>query len=121
MAAPVNLVRARLEREGFLSEARAKTTSGFERISPAELSERLQRAGLSVTEIVAVAPSLGADPVRIAAVRPDPAAWSRLLEVEEAVGRSVARHPGASALLVAAERVGARAALDPTDVLSKRR
>jgi hypothetical protein len=54
-------------------------------------------------------------------VRPDPAAWRRLLEVEEAVGRSVARHPGASALLVAAERVGARAALDPTDVLSKRR
>ncbi len=64
--------------------------------------------------MISVAPSLGPDPDRIAAVQGDPAAWRRLLEVEEAVGRSPARFSVASALLVAAERSAGVAEASPT-------
>jgi SAM-dependent methyltransferase len=104
LAAPVNLVRARVEREGFTPEARPRASSGFRRIAPSDMGRWLEGLGLAVREMIAVAPALGPDELRIAAVRPDAEAWRRLLEVEEAVGRSAAHLPSASALLVAAER-----------------
>lgn len=104
LSAPVNLVRARIEREGFVPELRAPSRSGFQRLSPEQVHRQLTAAGFAVREMTAVAPALGPDAVRIAAVRTDPAAWSRLLEVEEAVGRAPGRWSAASALLVAAQR-----------------
>jgi SAM-dependent methyltransferase len=104
LSAPLNLVRGRIEREGFVAEGRAKASAGFRRVSATELTRTLTRAGFTIREIVAVAPSLGPDAVRIQAVRPEPAAWNRLLEVEEVVGRSPARCATAAALLVAADR-----------------
>jgi len=64
----------------------------------------LESEGLEIEETLAVAPALGADPERVAAVRPDPAAWRRLLELEELLGRAPARWENAAALLVAARR-----------------
>ena len=104
LAAPVNLVVARAEREGFRREVARAGSSGFRRFPPKELIDRLVQAGFEVRETLAVAPAVGSDPERVAAVRPDPLAWLHLLEAEEKMGRSPARHASAAALLVAASR-----------------
>jgi len=105
LAAPVNLVRTRAEREGFRREPReARSGSGFRRHDPAEVLNALAADGFGAAEVLCVAPALGADAERIAAVRPDPSAWLRLLELEEQIGRSPGRHPAAAALLIAATR-----------------
>jgi hypothetical protein len=104
-SAPVNLVRSRADREGYerLTEVR-KEGSSFRRYAPAEIDQWLTRRGFSVAETMAVAPALGGDPERVRAVRSDPRAWLRLLELEEQLGRSTARQVHASAVLVAARR-----------------
>jgi SAM-dependent methyltransferase len=110
--APMNLVRARLEREGF-REAPAAPSSGsrFRRHRPEELAQRLRAGGFELTEVLSVAPSLGTDAPRLAAIRSDAAAWRRLLELEEAVGREPARWTRAAALLVAARRTASGGSL----------
>ena len=106
LAAPANLIRARVEREGFRPEPEPSTLSKerFRRLDPTTLESWVRAEGLAPEERIAVAPLLGADAQRIAAVRPDPAAWLRLLELEEIVGRSPARWENAAALLLAARR-----------------
>ena len=112
--APVNLVRTRVEREGFGREPRRGDDGPeFRRFAIADLSERLKAMGFEVLETLSVAPSLGPDPERIAAVRSDPLAWVHLLEVEEAIGRAPARHANAAAVLIAGRRSTA-AATDAT-------
>ncbi|MCI4354882.1 MAG: class I SAM-dependent methyltransferase [Thermoplasmata archaeon] len=105
LAAPVNLVRTRAEREGFRRESRERRpTSEFRRFSPSEILPRLEAGGFEPNEVLSVAPALGADPERVAAIRPDPLAWVHLLEVEELIGRVPARRAAAAALLIAARR-----------------
>jgi SAM-dependent methyltransferase len=105
LAAPVNLVRSRVEREGFRTEPRqARPSSEFRRHDPTAVLETLRREGFRAMEVLSVAAGLGVDGERIAAVRPDPPAWLRLLELEEQIGRAPGRHPAAAALLIAAER-----------------
>ena len=105
LAAPVNLVRSRAEREGFLREPSVRRSgSSFRRYAPSELEALLRTGGFRTHETLSVAPALGADADRLAAVRADPLAWSHLLELEEALGRTPGRYPGAAALLIAAVR-----------------
>jgi hypothetical protein len=105
LLAPLPLVRPRLEREGFVPLGDpANDRHGFRRFGAAELIPELARRGFETTEVVAVAPSLGADPERIAAVHAEPAAWARLMDLEEAVGHTPARQRTAAALLVAARK-----------------
>lgn len=104
LLAPINLVRPRLEREGFRPEGESPKSSGFRRLSVAELTDAFRRHGLETTEIMAVAPALGPDPDRIAAVRGEPRAWRHLLDLEEIVGRHAARCDRAAALLIAGRR-----------------
>ena len=105
LAAPVNLVRTRAEREGFRREPRPeRTVSNFRRHDPIEVLRGLTVDGFEPVEVLSVAPCLGADAARIAAVRPDPMAWARLLELEEQIGRVPARRTNAVALLIAAVR-----------------
>jgi hypothetical protein len=105
MAAPVNLVRTRAEREGFHRESRARRSgSDFRRHDPSVILRLLEDDGFRPSEVLSVAPGLGADAERVAAVRPDPQAWRRLLELEEQIGRAPARQPAAAALLIAAVR-----------------
>lgn len=105
LGAPLSLVQGRLLREGFRRLPPRRSEPGeFRRYSPKELAARLAAYGLTVTDVCAVAPCLGADPDRTAAVRADPPAWRHLLELEETVGRLPDRHPPAAALLVRAVR-----------------
>ncbi len=105
LVAPLNLVRTRAEREGFRRESREpKTGSEFRRHAPGEILARLESEGFHAIEVLSVAPVLGADAERIAAARPDPLAWVRLLELEEQIGRSPHRRAAAAALLIAARR-----------------
>lgn len=100
---PVRAVLGRLDREGFRKEpSRHRTPRTFRRFSAVELHERWQAHGWTVVETVAVAPTLGPDPERIEAVHRNPKSWSRLLELEEEVGRRPERWPLAAAVLVAA-------------------
>ena len=102
-----SLIAGRIAREGFDREPRRKTTPGrFARIDVPALRARLGARGFEVLETVAVAPALGADPNRLAAVHRDEKSWSNLLAVEEALGRSADRWPDAAAVLVAATRRG---------------
>ncbi|MGA8604400.1 MAG: class I SAM-dependent methyltransferase [Thermoplasmata archaeon] len=103
LRAPVPAVLARLDREGFRPEPSRKVTEGsFRRFPPLELHERWRRSGWEVIESMAVAPALGADPRRSAAVRSDHQAWSHLLDLEEQVGRRRERWSGAAAVLLCA-------------------
>jgi SAM-dependent methyltransferase len=103
LRSPVRAVLGRLDREGFRDEPpRHRTPRTFRRFSASELHERWRARGWEVGESVAVAPVLGPDVERIDAVRNDPTAWSRLLELEEEVGRRLERWPTAAAVLVAA-------------------
>jgi len=103
--APLGAVRGRLDREPFrLEPPRHDTPREFRRFTAEELGERLSMRGWELRETIAVAPSLGADAERVAAVRPDPKSWARLLDLEEEVGRRSERWPSAAAVLVAARR-----------------
>ena len=105
LSAPLNLVRARVEREGFRPERPDDGEgSGFRRFGPEELRGLLAARGFRVIEALAVAPALGSDAERIAAAKGDPAAWRRLVELEEALGHLPGRQEAAAALLVAARR-----------------
>jgi len=105
LRAPLRAVLGRLDREGFRAEpARRATMDSFRRFAVTELQDRWQRTGWEVLETVAVAPLLGPDPVRSAAVRADEKAWSRLLDLEEEVGRRPARWEEAAAVLLSVHR-----------------
>jgi SAM-dependent methyltransferase len=106
LRSPVRAVATRVRREGFLEIARPakRHPSGFRRWGAAELDAHLPDRGLAREESVAVAPCLGSDPVRLAAVRQDPVAWANLLALEESIGGDPARQSPASALLVAVRR-----------------
>lgn len=105
LAAPVNLVRGRLLREGFLRAAPRRAEGGaFRRFAPAEIRGELAARGLELVDAMGVAPCLGADPERVAAVRPEALAWLHLFELEESVGRLEDRQESAAALLLAARR-----------------
>ncbi len=105
LAAPLRAVQPRVEREGFdRIRERDKGSRRFRRISPAELRTALRAAGFEAREVLAVAPCLGNDQSRLTAVRSVPAAWCRLLELEESVGREPERQLHAAAILLAAER-----------------
>ncbi len=101
------LVSARVLREGFVPEPRRRTAPGeFRRVSADALAARLTSMGFRVEEVLAVAPGLGPDPVRLAAIARDAKAWSHVLEVEESLGRSPDRWPAAAAVLIAASAPG---------------
>ena len=105
LRAPVRGILPRVESEGFAREPRRKQgTSAFRRLEATDLTDRWNAKGWSVREILSVAPALGADPERVAAVRPDAKAWGHLLELEEHQGRREARWPGAAAILLSAQR-----------------
>lgn len=102
---PLRAILGRLDREGFREEPpRHKTPRTFRRYSVEEIHRRLRRTGWEIRETVAVAPSLGADPERVASVRKDPKSWARLLDLEEEIGQRPERWPRAAAVLVAARR-----------------
>ncbi len=102
---PARWVQGRIGSEGFARlPARAATRSEFVRIPRPELGEALARVGLVPQECLAVAPALGSEIERIQAVARDPAAWDRLLALEETLGRDPARWEHAAAYLVAASR-----------------
>lgn len=104
-AAPLRAVLPRVEREGF-DRVRGRDSEGrrFRRFSADLVRSTLHRAGLRTEEVVAVAPCLGNDPARLPKVRAAGAAWARLLDLEETVGRSSARLADAAAVLLAARR-----------------
>gem|GEM_PF-337973 len=104
LEAPINAVRPRLEREGFRAEPAEAEPGAFRRTTFAEFRTWLTVAGLEVVEVMAVAPALGNDAGRIAAVRASGRSWRHLVELEEAIGRGELRHDRANALLVAARR-----------------
>jgi hypothetical protein len=103
--APLSAILSRLEREPFRTEPpRHPTPRSFRRFRVDELHARLGSRGWEIRETVAVAPALGPDATRISAVRTDPKAWARLLDLEEEVGHRPERWAGAAAVLVAARR-----------------
>jgi SAM-dependent methyltransferase len=105
LAAPVAAVAPRVDREGYsVSESKDRTRHGFRPVGEAELVDRLRTNGFTVLETVAVAPAMGGLPERLEEIRPDPKAWSRLLELEEQLGRAPKTRADAAALLLAAER-----------------
>ncbi|MGD0719073.1 MAG: methyltransferase domain-containing protein [Thermoplasmata archaeon] len=105
LRSPIGAVLPRIEREAFSRvQERAKKEHAFQRRTLAEVVRVFQPLGWSVLEAMAVAPALGFDPERIAAVRPVPRAWTHLLEVEEALGRIPERWEGAAAMMVAVRR-----------------
>ena len=105
LRAPVRAVLNRLDREGYRPEPARRASEGeFRRFSADELLGRWHRAGWESVETMAVAPALGADPVRTASVRTDELAWERLLNLEEEIGRRPDRWAGAAAVLLCARR-----------------
>lgn len=101
--APVSVVRARIEREGFdPAPSDPDDKHRFRRIRNEELVEWMTVARWTVLETLAVAPVSGLDPERIQAVQRIPKAWAHLIEVEEGLGRLPARQVSAAAVLVAA-------------------
>ncbi|HTT34652.1 MAG TPA: class I SAM-dependent methyltransferase [Thermoplasmata archaeon] len=101
LRAPLNAIRPRVEREGFRSVPPSPDHAGFARLSGADVRAVFDRHGIELLDSLAIAPALGADADRVSAARGDPLAWHRLLELEEAIGRSAARHGRAAALLLA--------------------
>lgn len=102
---PLAAILGRLDREPFRREPpRHATPRTFRRMAAEELGERLRAGGWEVREMMAVAPALGPDAERIAALRPDPKSWGRLLDLEEEVGHRPGRWPEAAAVLVGARR-----------------
>lgn len=106
MRAPPSWLGRRIGVEGFAREPPRKRSESesFLRWGPEELREALLRRSFAVREILAVAPLLGADPLRAEAVRQDPESWDRLLALEEQLGAAPPRVRAAAAFLVAAVR-----------------
>ncbi len=110
LRSPVRALVPRIEREGFVEEARRRSDEGaFLRATPSDLTGWLGSAEWSAVETMAVAPVLGTDAERVAAARGDAKAWEHLLEVEEEVGRRAERWDRAAAVLVALRRTPLRA------------
>jgi SAM-dependent methyltransferase len=107
LAAPVGVVVHRIQREGFRRMPVRHASRAFRRWTAEELVDHWKQDGWSVREVVAVAPALGPEVAALAEVKKDPTAWSRLLEVEEALGAEPSRWPDAAAVLLAVE-LGAR-------------
>jgi SAM-dependent methyltransferase len=103
LAAPPKAVLPRVEREGFAEEPARHRPAAFRRWTAKELHARWSPPGWVVRETMAVAPALGADAARLAEVARDPAAWLRLTELEEAIGRDPRRWRNAAAVLLAVE------------------
>ncbi len=102
----VPLVTLRAGREGYVAERWRKDHPGtFDRPAAEVVRTDLERTGFRVDEVMAVAPALGPDPLRIAAVATDPKAWTHLVAVEEQLGQHPERWVRAAAVLVAATRV----------------
>jgi SAM-dependent methyltransferase len=96
---------AAIEREGFQPiRADAAAGPGFRRWTAGELLPRLRSRGFDPLEVMAVAPLLGADPLRVEAVRCRPRSWEGLLRWEEASGRDPERWDRSAALLIAAQK-----------------
>jgi SAM-dependent methyltransferase len=105
LAAPPAAIVPRVVREGFeVGEPEDRTRHGFRPVSESELTEHLTQRGLTVLETTSVAPALGTLPERLEAVRAHPAAWERLLALEERLGAGPNLRRDAAALLLAAER-----------------
>ncbi|MGA8091913.1 MAG: class I SAM-dependent methyltransferase [Thermoplasmata archaeon] len=105
LRSPVRAVLGRLDREGFRTEPpRHATPESFRRFTVREVQDRLRYTGWEVTETVAVAPALGADPLTVEAVRADLKAWPHLLNLEEEIGRRPERWVEAAAVLLSARR-----------------
>jgi ubiquinone/menaquinone biosynthesis C-methylase UbiE len=101
--APVSVVRARIEREGFVpAPSEWREGHRFRRVQTDEILQWMAKEGWTVAETLAVAPASGLQPERIQAVQDDPKAWSHLIETEEDLGRIPARQVTAAAVLVAA-------------------
>jgi len=99
------LVAGRVVREGFAREPRRRAVAGeFRRLSVKELTRGLESRGMTVTEVLAVAPGLGADADRASSVAKDSKAWAHLLEVEERLGADPERWEEAASILLAAQR-----------------
>ncbi|MGI0067245.1 MAG: class I SAM-dependent methyltransferase [Thermoplasmata archaeon] len=98
---------ARVEREGFEPvHGLAPREHGFRRLSAAAIQRRLGSSWRPV-EVLAVAPGLGFDASKLEPIRRDPAGWSRLLRLEEELGRRPARWRGSAGLLLSIERAPA--------------
>lgn len=105
LRSPVGAVRPRIEREGFAPVAgREGTDHGFRRWDVAQIVHALSPTGWALREAMAVAPALGSDAERISEARPDPRAWSHLLEIEEGIGRLPERWARCAAMMLALDR-----------------
>jgi SAM-dependent methyltransferase len=104
LEAPARAIVPRIVREGYAREPRRRSASDFYRWKVSELTRRWSGGGWQLLETLAIAPALGADPERVAAVAASRKAWERLLEVEELAGRDEARWPHAAAVLLAVRR-----------------
>jgi SAM-dependent methyltransferase len=111
LRAPTALVRGRVEREGFRwTEGPDRKRHGFRPLSEEEVSTALKAAGFDVGEVMAVAPALGGNPELLEVIGADRAAFSRLLDLEESLGRAVSLRQNAAALLLVAVRRSAAGA-----------
>lgn len=104
VAAPLAAVLPRLDREGFAPEPVRHQPAAFRRWTAGELGARWRPPTWLLREVMAVAPALGPDRARLDAVARDPASWTRLVELEEAIGGRSARWSGAAAVLLAVAR-----------------
>jgi SAM-dependent methyltransferase len=105
LASPLPWLLRRVRSEPFRPAPEERAHAGFRRLTVAEL-QGLLGPSWTVEEAVAVAPATGRSPELLEAVRPDGAAWHRLLELEEAIGHDPERQGAAAALLVAFRRAG---------------
>jgi hypothetical protein len=105
---PAQWLQHRIDREGFATGPSSRgPRATFRATTVAKAGDWLRSRGFVQGEAVAVAPALGLDAERIAAVQQDPAAWARLLDVEERLGREPARWKQAAAVLVSFDRTAA--------------
>lgn len=105
LSAPQKAVLNRLDREGFRKEpTRREGSTSFHRFTVEELEARWSAKGWHIVETIAVAPLLGPDAERVAAVRALEKSWKGLLQLEEVVGRRPERWSDASAVLISVQR-----------------
>lgn len=109
--APLGALLPRIVREGFAPRSVRRAEPGpFRRFDAARLVVALADRGWVVDEVMAVAPALGAAADRLEKLSVDSVAWSRLLDLEEALGRQPERMRGAAAVLMAASAPAGRTA-----------